>query len=58
MLWSVDMDDFRGNCGSGKYPLLNTLVDNLGNYSVALTYNGPYENTGTLNGKFANTDRK
>ncbi|KAB7499949.1 putative chitinase 3, partial [Armadillidium nasatum] len=56
MIWSVDMDDFRGNCGSGKFPLLNTLVDHLGNYTVALTYEGPYENTGTLDGKFTKKD--
>ena len=58
MLWSVDMDDFRGNCGGEKYPLLNTLVDNFGNYSVTLSYQGPYESTGTLNGKFTKKDRK
>ena len=52
------MDDFRGNCGTGKYPLLNTLTDTLSNYSVALTYEGPYENTGTLYGTSAKKDRK
>jgi len=25
MLWSIETDDFRGNCGNGKYPLLKTL---------------------------------
>lgn len=58
MLWSIDMDDFRGNCGTGKFPLLNEIVDNLGNYTVALTYEGPYESTGTLDGKFTKNDRK
>ncbi|XP_063590647.1 probable chitinase 10 isoform X1 [Penaeus indicus] len=56
MVWSVDMDDFRGNCGTGKYPLLTTLKENLANYSVALTYEGPYENTGTLEGTSAKRD--
>lgn len=58
MVWSVDMDDFRGNCGTGKYPLLTTLKENLSNYSVALTYEGPYENTGTLDGTSAKRDRE
>ncbi|XP_076043180.1 chitinase 7 [Oratosquilla oratoria] len=56
MIWSVDMDDFRGNCGGEKYPLLKTLVNSLGNYSVPLSYEGPYEDTGTLNGKSAKKD--
>ncbi|KAK8738799.1 hypothetical protein OTU49_003679 [Cherax quadricarinatus] len=56
MVWSVDMDDFRGNCGAGKYPLLSTLTQSLSNYTVALTYEGPYENTGTLDGTSAKRD--
>ncbi|KAG7155317.1 chitinase 10-like 7 [Homarus americanus] len=56
MVWSVDMDDFRGNCGTGKYPLLNTLTTGLSNYTVELTYEGPYENTGTLDGTSAKKD--
>lgn len=60
MVWSVDMDDFRGNCGTGmgKYPLLNTLKESLTNYTVELTYDGPYENTGTLDGTSARKDRE
>lgn len=25
-VWSVEMDDFGGICGDGKYPLLSTVV--------------------------------
>jgi chitinase len=46
MVWSVDMDDFTGRCGSGKYPLLNTLKTELENYKVTLEYDGPYESHG------------
>ncbi|KAI5723130.1 hypothetical protein M8J76_001722 [Diaphorina citri] len=43
MIWSVDMDDFRGQCGSGKYPLISTMKTELEDYTVALEYDGPYE---------------
>ncbi|XP_064081441.1 probable chitinase 10 [Macrobrachium nipponense] len=56
MIWSVDMDDFRGNCGTGKYPLINSIKESLQNYTVAQTYDGPYENTGTLEGKSTKKD--
>ncbi|EDW31122.1 GL20757 [Drosophila persimilis] len=46
MVWSIDMDDFSGRCGSGKYPLLNALNDELKDYKVALEYDGPYESHG------------
>ncbi|KAF4532930.1 hypothetical protein B566_EDAN015642 [Ephemera danica] len=29
MVWSVDTDDFRGNCGLGRYPLLKVIHDTL-----------------------------
>lgn len=46
MVWSVDMDDFSGRCGGGKYPLLNALNDELKDYKVVLEYEGPYESHG------------
>lgn len=42
MLWSLDMDDFRGAyCGKGRYPLLTAMVtaiaDRLPDVSVRMT---------------------
>jgi len=28
-IWSLEMDDFRGSCGTGKYPLLSAIADTL-----------------------------
>ncbi|XP_067006667.2 probable chitinase 10 [Anabrus simplex] len=46
MIWSVDMDDFHGSCGSGKYPLLNAMRQELEGYAVKLEYDGPFESRG------------
>jgi chitinase len=29
MVWALDLDDFSGSCGEGKYPLLNAIKDEL-----------------------------
>ncbi|XP_074098334.1 chitinase 7 [Cotesia typhae] len=55
MIWSVDMDDFRGSCGAGKYPLISAMKNELLNYSVKLEYEGPYE-TSIRNGKYTTKD--
>lgn len=59
MVWSVDMDDFRGQCGAGKYPLLKALNGELKGYSVPLEYDGPYEAKGQgPGGAYTTKDRK
>lgn len=37
MVWAVDMDDFTGLCGNGKYPLINTIKQELSGYTVQYT---------------------
>lgn len=57
MIWSVDMDDFRGSCGSGKYPLINAMRQELEGYKVKLEFEGPYE-TIIGSGQYTTKDRK
>jgi chitinase len=57
MVWSIDMDDFSGRCGSGKFPLLKTLNTEMEGYKVALDYEGPYESY-KPGGKYTTKDRK
>lgn len=57
MVWSIDMDDFSGRCGGGKFPLLNSLNEELKNYKVTLEYDGPYETYGPR-GIYTTKDRK
>lgn len=57
MVWSIDMDDFSGRCGSGKYPLLTALNEELSSYKVKLEYDGPYE-TYNPRGQYTTKDRK
>lgn len=56
-LRSVDMDDFSGRCGSGKFPLLTALSTELEGYKVDLEYEGPYE-AYKPGGKYTTKDRK
>lgn len=57
MVWSIDMDDFSGKCGNGKYPLLRSLSDELKGYKVSLEYDGPYETHGPR-GAYTTKNRK
>lgn len=57
MIWSVDMDDFRGRCGGGKYPLINAMRQELEGYKVRLEYSGPYESSAPI-GQYTTKDRK
>lgn len=57
MIWSVDMDDFRGSCSSGKYPLINAMRQELEGYKVKLEFNGPYE-TNIASGQYTTKNRK
>lgn len=57
MVWSIDMDDFRGTCGSGKFPLLNAMRSELDDYKVKLEYDGPFESYNP-NGQYTTKDRK
>ncbi len=43
MVWSVDLDDFRGYCGTGKYPLIKAMQKELEGYNVELVYDGPFK---------------
>ncbi|XP_063916520.1 probable chitinase 10 [Zophobas morio] len=55
MIWSVDMDDFRGSCGSGKYPLINAMRQEIDGYKVKLEFDGPYE-TSISSGQYTTKD--
>lgn len=57
MVWSVDMDDFRGTCGTGKFPLMNAMRQELEGYTVKLEYDGPYETSNPAGG-YTTKDRK
>lgn len=58
MVWSIDMDDFRGTCGTGKYPLINAMKQELSGYKVKLEFDGPYETSNPSSGQYTTKDRK
>jgi hypothetical protein len=58
MIWSVDMDDFKGSCGTGKYPLMNAMRQELDGYTVKLQYDGPYESSRPANSQYTTKDRE
>ena len=34
IVWSIDTDDFQGNCGNGKYPLMKAITKKLNNSTL------------------------
>lgn len=57
MIWSIDMDDFRGHCSEEKYPLINSMKQELQGYRVKLAYEGPFESS-SPSGQYTTKDRK
>ncbi|KAG7154890.1 Chitotriosidase-1-like 5 [Homarus americanus] len=47
MVWALDLEDFRGSCNAGKYPLMKTLSSELLNSSSCAVTQGPRTEPGT-----------
>eukprot|EP00105_Crassostrea_gigas_P040449 XP_019924597.1 PREDICTED: probable chitinase 3 [Crassostrea gigas] len=48
MVWTLDLDDFTGSCGDGKYPLLRAINQELGPCSTPKTTNVPTTTAPTM----------
>lgn len=42
MVWALDLDDFSGMCGQGKYPLMKAIINELNSATGPVNPNPPY----------------
>ncbi|XP_076042458.1 putative chitinase 10 isoform X2 [Oratosquilla oratoria] len=50
MIWALDLDDFKGRCGQGPYPLLSTIKSVLAPPRTSSEVIGPRDQTGVSGG--------